>query len=410
MKTLKSHVLQVSLVLTGVLALGFMDKSLVSLAIYSVAILLGAMIIAWAAEASEVVISQGLALAIVAWLQVFPEFMIEATIAWSKDVPNMLANFTGANRILTGVGWPLVFFVTMFFHHKKTGKFIKEIQLENEHSAEIVFFMVATIYSIWIYMQGKLTIFDAFVMISIYVTYLYFVSKLPHLSRKKSEKMVMGIPKKIISLKKQYIKPVILVCFLIGGFLIYFTADRFYNEALALATTLGVSQFLFIQWVAPFLSEFPEKTSAFYWASKVTQAPMALMNLISSKLTQWTMLMAMIPIVYSISVGHIAFIPLTTEVTNTTSTTGMELLLTIGSSLYASVFLLKLRFMWFEAASLFLLWLVQFIWVDSREIITWLYFILAACELIVFRKEIHKAFSGFKTIFHSHVKTIPSSS
>ena len=42
---------------------------------------------------------------------------------------------------------------------------------------------------------------------------------------------------------------------------------------MALAATFGISQFVFIQWVAPFLSEFPEKTSAFAWARRVTRAP-----------------------------------------------------------------------------------------------------------------------------------------
>src|SRR6266850_1647619 len=41
-----------------------------------------AMLIAWAAEASQFLISQGLALAMLAWLQTLPEFAVEAVIAW----------------------------------------------------------------------------------------------------------------------------------------------------------------------------------------------------------------------------------------------------------------------------------------------------------------------------------------
>src|SRR5215813_15125323 len=67
-----------------------------------------AMIIAWAAEAAQFFISQGLALAILAWLQVMPEFAVEAAIAWNRDVPLMTANFTGALRLLTGLGWPMI--------------------------------------------------------------------------------------------------------------------------------------------------------------------------------------------------------------------------------------------------------------------------------------------------------------
>ena len=41
-----------------------------------------AMLIAWAAEAAQFLISQGLALAVLAWLQTLPEFAVEAVIAW----------------------------------------------------------------------------------------------------------------------------------------------------------------------------------------------------------------------------------------------------------------------------------------------------------------------------------------
>jgi len=45
-------------------------------------ILLSAFIIAWGAEAAQFLISQGMALAILAWLQTLPEFAVEAVIAW----------------------------------------------------------------------------------------------------------------------------------------------------------------------------------------------------------------------------------------------------------------------------------------------------------------------------------------
>ena len=33
---------------------------------------------------------------------------VEAAIAWNRDIPLMTANFTGALRLLTGVGWPMM--------------------------------------------------------------------------------------------------------------------------------------------------------------------------------------------------------------------------------------------------------------------------------------------------------------
>src|SRR5215469_14251822 len=45
-------------------------------------VLFSAIVIAWAAEAAQFLVSQGLALAILAWLQTLPEFAVEAVIAW----------------------------------------------------------------------------------------------------------------------------------------------------------------------------------------------------------------------------------------------------------------------------------------------------------------------------------------
>ncbi|HEX9203961.1 MAG TPA: sodium:proton exchanger, partial [Vicinamibacteria bacterium] len=66
-------------------------------------VLFSAFVIAWGAEAAQFFMSQGLALALLAWLQTLPEFAVEADIAWRQDVPNMLANFTGSLRLLVGL-------------------------------------------------------------------------------------------------------------------------------------------------------------------------------------------------------------------------------------------------------------------------------------------------------------------
>src|SRR5258706_14730073 len=78
--------------------------------------LLSAFLVAWGAEAAQFLISQGLALAILAWLQTLPEFAVEAVIAWDagRDPERAhlaIANLTGAIRLLLGLGWPMLDFV-----------------------------------------------------------------------------------------------------------------------------------------------------------------------------------------------------------------------------------------------------------------------------------------------------------
>ena len=85
----------------------------------------------------------------------------------------------------------------------------------------------------------------------------------------------------------------------------------------------------------------------------VRQAPMALMNVESSNINQWTVLAGMIPVVYSLSLGHLAAVPFD----------GMhrhEILLTILQSLLGMVLLMNMRYSWWEALVLFVLWFVQF--------------------------------------------------
>src|SRR5437870_8969620 len=101
-------------------------------------ILLSAFVIAWGAEAAQFLISQGVALAILAWLQTLPEFAVEAVIAWNagKDPTQThlaIANFTGSLRLLVGLGWPMIYFVAAAFGWKDAHGFVK-VELEEEHS------------------------------------------------------------------------------------------------------------------------------------------------------------------------------------------------------------------------------------------------------------------------------------
>ena len=92
--------------------------------------------------------------------------------------------------------------------------------------------------------------------------------------------------------------------FAAGGALLFVTAHPFLESMLAVAAILGIGEFFLVQWVAPFLSEFPEMVSTVAWARRVKPAPLALMNLVSSNINQWTVLAAMIPLVFGYSHWH----------------------------------------------------------------------------------------------------------
>jgi cation:H+ antiporter len=351
--------------------------------------LLSAFLVAWGAEAAQFMISQGLALAILAWLQTMPEFAVEAVIAWNagKDPVTCfvaeppagchshlaVANYTGAIRLLIGLGWPMIYFVAAYFR-RRTGRALAPIHLDEEHCVEVLGTVPPVLYFFWIWYKSSIDLIDAGVLVLMYIGYLAILWRFPP----QHEESLAEAPR--VS-RWAYTRPgrwrivAILGLFVVGGTLIYFTAHPFLNSMLAVATTFGISQFVFVQWVAPFLSEFPEKVSAFQWASRVTKAPMGLANMLSSNVNQWTVLAAMIPIVFSLSRGEPAALPFDGAQRH-------EILLTIMQSVLAVLLLINMRFEWWDATLLFLLWLVQFLVAEWRMEVTIAYAVWASVIMI----------------------------
>jgi cation:H+ antiporter len=346
-------------------------------------ILLSAFVIAWGAEAAQFLIAQGLALAILAWLQTLPEFAVEAVIAWAagKDPSQthlVIANFTGSLRLLVGLGWPMIYFVAAAFRKK----FIA-IQLDEEHSIEIFGLLLPILYFVVIWWKGTLTLWDAFPLSACYFLYLWILWKVPPRQGNEETLEDLGIvPRRVLALPVGKRGVAIWLLFVVGGAILYFSAHPFLNSMLAIAGTLGISTFIFVQWVAPFLSEFPEKLSAFYWARKVSTANVALMNMVSSNINQWSILSAMIPILFVISAGELR--PLTFDAHQRN-----EILLTILQSFLGFLLLLNLELKLHEAVILFVFWFVQFALPFTREVMIYVYLAWCAVEigkLLVSRK------------------------
>src|SRR5258708_38123833 len=124
-------------------------------------ILLSAFVIAWGAEAAQFLISQGLALAILAWLQTLPEFAVEAVIAWNagKDFSQthlVIANFTGSLRLLGGLGWPIIYFVA----GASRRQFVA-VKLDDEHSVSVFGLILPIVYFTFIWWKASPAVWGA---------------------------------------------------------------------------------------------------------------------------------------------------------------------------------------------------------------------------------------------------------
>ena len=187
--------------------------------------------------------------------------------------------------------------------------------------------------------------------------------------------------------------------FAAGGVLIYFAARRFSRACWRLPTLLGVPSFVLIQWVAPIVSEFPEMASTVYFARTVERAPMALMNMVSSNINQWTLLVAMLPIVLFVQPGgadgHSA----------STSSRRLELLMTLGQALVGMMFLINMELAWWEASVLLVLFFVPFVHPTAAKMVTAAYFIWAGGELVrmILGRGKLTAFVMFRETWKAHV-------
>ena len=365
-------------------------------------VLFSAFVIAWGAEVAQFFMSQGLALAILAWLQTLPEFAVEAEIAGRGDVSNMTANFTGSLRLLVGLGWPMIFFTAAYTHWRRTGVWLDEIVLEGEHSVTVIGLLAPIAYFVYVWWKSSLTLWDSLILTILYGVYLWVLNRMPAKDAESVEELD-PVPRAVMGMRPGVRAWAIAGLFVSGGVLLALVTHPFVDSLQALAFSAGISQYVFIQWVAPFLSEFPEFLSAFRWGKSVKHAPMALMNLASSNINQWTMLAAMIPVAYSLGQGHAATIPFDRMHRD-------EILLTILQSLLGMILLVNMKYSRAEALILLGLWLVQFVVPTLREELLWVYgaFILGGLLQMVMRRRSFEAFPAFAREWKRHARPAPA--
>ena len=246
-----------------------------------------------------------------------------------------------------------------------------------------------SVYIVFVVAVGRLTLLDSIVLASMFAVYIFLLNRLPP-EEEESKEDVIPMARRVLELAPRRAVLITVVLILIGGGVTILVAQPFVDSLQALAVYLGIDTFFFIQWVAPFLSEFPESLVAFYWARRVRLAPLALLNMIASKINQWTLLILFIPVFYSLGLGHVATVPLD-------AAQARELLLTVAMTTYGIAVLLKRRFTAANAVILFALWFLQFVFpanlpgtsADVRDITGVAFLVLAVVEVVARRREIH---------------------
>jgi cation:H+ antiporter len=345
------------------------DPALVSL-LSGLAIVGAAFLLGWGAELSERDIPRSLALITLALISVLPEYAIGLHYAWTEGLTRSreglaVANMTGANRILIGVGWALIAIVYYFKHRRK------EIDLDQSQGLEISFLLLATIYSLVIPIKGTLSWVD---MIFLFAMFIFYAGRAAR--GEKHDEELEGIAAELDrTLGNNARRLAVLMMFAFAGVVIWYSAEPFAEGLKETGATYGVSEFLLVQWLAPLASESPEGMIALLFALK-GKGSVGLGALISSKVNQWTLLVGALPLAYGLAAGGMAPMILNSRQKE-------ELLLTSAQSLFAAVVISDFRFALWEAILLLILFTGQLLMPQEniRYIFCGLYLVAAVVML-----------------------------
>ncbi len=350
---------------------GFETSHPLEALLFGLAIVGAAFAISWAAETAQLDISAGLAIAILALIAVLPEYAVDFVLTadggntFQRDpncpppVPGAespcdlaLANMTGANRLLIGIGWSMVVFIG-WYRMRRTralapGERWEGIRLTRDHSIELGFLWVATLYSLTLPLKQSITLVDTVILVGLFAGYSWRVSRAPA-----EEPHLVGPARYLGTFPVVARRTSVIGLFLGAAVVIWLFAHPFAEALTETGRAYDISEFLLLQWLAPLASETPELLVAGLFAWRLnTNAGLG--TLVSSKVNQWTLLVGTLPIVFAISSASSHGLPIS-------AVQREELFLTAAQSFFAVAVLSNLTLSLREAGYLFGLFWAQFI-------------------------------------------------
>ena len=307
----------------------------VEVAIFGLGILSAAFLISTGAEAAQHDIPAALSVAVVAFIAVLPEYAVDLLLAFEAggEDPSQcggpgqhecssalaLANMTGANRLLLGVGWATVIFL---FAWRAGGprriaattlrgswRYLRRqpadpdeplLRLPGGIGLEIGILAVATLYSFIIVVKGRVAIEDTIILGLLFFWYVLRLTRSPV-----QEPHLEGPAAAIGNLPRTRRRVVALSVIAYSAAVIALSAEPFVHGLEQVGRDIGIGEFFVIQWIAPLASESPEFLAALYLVWRGS-AGMGVNMLISSKVNQWTLLIGSLPIAFIAGGGAIS--------------------------------------------------------------------------------------------------------
>ena len=304
-------------------------------AIFGLGILSAAFLISTGAEAAQHDIPAALSVAVIAFIAVLPEYAVDLLLAFEaggEDIAKCggegqdecsralaLANMTGANRLLLGVGWATV--ICLFAWRaggprhlvataaRSTWRSVRRqsadpdeplLSLPGGIGLDIGILAVATLYSFIIVVKGRIAIEDTIILGLLFFWYVLRLTRSPV-----EEPDLEGPAAAIGNLPRRQRRAVALFLIAYSAAVIAMSAEPFVHGLEQVGRDVGIGEFFVIQWIAPLASESPEFLAALYLVWRGS-AGMGVNMLISSKVNQWTLLIGSIPIAFIAGGGVIS--------------------------------------------------------------------------------------------------------
>jgi cation:H+ antiporter len=360
---------------------GIHPTPILGLITYGAAVVAASFLLAWAAEAAQIDVSGGLAVAVLGVIAVLPEYAVDLYYAYTAGhVPEYTqyaaANMTGSNRLLMGIGWPVVVLISVLVARKTTGRKVGELDLDASNRVELGFLMIAGVVAFVVPATGRIHIAFGLVLLAWFGFYLFKLSR-----GEVEEPELVGTAAALGALPDRARRIAVCVLFIFAASVIVTCAKPFAENLIDAGTQLGIDRFLLVQWLAPLSSEAPEFIIAMIFAARGKGA-IAIATLISSKVNQWTLLVGSLPVAFVLGGGGTSIQLDGRQIE--------EMVLTAAQTVMGVALLLGLRFRRWAAWALLGLFIVQFpiTSTEGRMLLSAVYAVVAVVALIVNRRQL----------------------
>ena len=360
---------------------GLHPEPIAALLIYGAAVVSASFLLAWAAEAAQIDVSGGLAIAVLALVAVLPEYAVDLYYAYvSGHNPQYTqyaaANMTGSNRLLMGLGWPVVVLVSMVVARKLSGGKHNGLVLERANRVELGFLLIAGMAAFMIPLSGQIQLPLGLALLAWFGFYLYKIShgdvEEPDLIG--TAAAIGELPQRAPACRRRRA----VRCRGSGNPAVRQAIRRQPGRRRDAARHRPVPT---RQWLAPLASEAPEFIIATIFASR-GKGTAAIATLISSKVNQWTLLIGSLPVAHLLGGGGFSLVLDSRQIE--------EVLLTATQTLMGVALILALRFHRGAAWALLGLFVVQFP-INSthgRLVLCGVYAAVAVAGLIINRRHL----------------------